>query len=121
MTDAARAAPSSRDWRTEIETVARGQALDAALQDVENYASLPAHTVGAISRDPSVTDVQPNRVMILDCVDLGDSRLIADTTGEVLDDLENRAERFRLRAEVVADGSAGWRVTRTSPALDESC
>jgi hypothetical protein len=120
VTDAARAAPAAQDWRPAIEAVARGQALEIALRDVENYASLPAHTVGAITRVPQVIAAEPTRVSILDCVDLGNSRVISDATGATLNDLENRVQRFRLRAEVMAAGDR-WLVETAEPALDEPC
>lgn len=121
VTDAARAAPTARDWRPEIEAVASGQALATALLDIRNYASLPAHTEGTISRDPTVSEVSASRATIHDCVDLGDSRLVHDVTGETLDDLANRVERFRLRAEVVVAADGRWRVDRTEPSLEEPC
>jgi hypothetical protein len=121
VTDAARAAPGSRDWRPAIEQVARGQAVETAMTDVENYASLPAHSVGTITRSPSVAQASATRVSITDCVDLGDAGVVSDTTGERLDDLENRVQRFRLYADVVAESDGRWVVERTSPALDETC
>lgn len=114
------AAPAARDWDPVLEGVATGQALDALRADVENYALVPAHTEGVVSRAPVVGSVAPDRVTVVDCVDLGDSRLVADRTGEVLDDLANRVQRYRYRAELVPRG-AGWVVERTAPALDEPC
>ena len=119
-TDAALAAPGIRDWRPELEAVSQGDALDAVLAEIENYRSLPAHTVGSIDRSPTVVSADTRTVSILDCVDLGDSQLVSDRTGAVLDDLENRVERFHLRAEVVSVGGR-WLVQQTSPALDEPC
>lgn len=91
------------------------------MTDVENYASLTARTIGTISRSPSVVDAQPTHVAILDCVDLVDSRLISDSTGEIFDDLENRVQRFQLHAQVVADAGGKWLVERAEPALEEPC
>lgn len=120
VTDSAFAAPASRDWTARIEEVAIGQAREALQIDVANYASVPAHAEGAVTRDPVVGDVTAERIEIVDCVDLGDSRLVADSTGEVLDDLENQVPRYRFRAELVMlDGR--WVVERTAPSLDEPC
>jgi hypothetical protein len=119
VSDAARAAPTERDWRPELESVSRGQALETALIDVANYASIPARTVGTISRSPVIDHGTPDSVTVLDCVDLGDSRLI-DASGGTLDDLENQLQRFRLRAEVVRDGDR-WLVEQTTPAVSEPC
>lgn len=120
VTDSAFAAPASRDWTARIEEVAIGQAREALQIDVANYASVPAHAEGAVTRDPVVGEVTPERIEIVDCVDLGDSRLVADSTGDVLDDLENRVPRYRFRAELVMlDGR--WVVERTAPSLDEPC
>lgn len=120
VTDSAFAAPASRDWTERIEEVAVGQAREALQVDVANYASVPAHAEGAVTRDPVVGAVTAERIEIVDCVDLGDSRLVVDSTGEVLDDLANRVTRYRFRAELVMlDGR--WVVEFTAPSLDEPC
>ncbi|WP_142058218.1 hypothetical protein [Pseudonocardia kunmingensis] len=120
VTDMALAAPALRDWTPRIEEVATGQARQALQADVVNYASVPAHTEGAVTRAPVVGRVTDERIQVVDCVDLGASRLISDTTGEVLDDLTNRVQRYRFRAELVeVDGR--WVVERTAPALGEPC
>lgn len=117
----ARSAPGSKDWDPELEAVATGQALATVRADVANYADLPAHTEGMLSRAPMVENATTGRVAILDCVDLGDVRLVADDSGKVLDDLVNRVQRYRFRAEVLADGGGSWRVDHTAPALEEPC
>ncbi|MGH3611265.1 MAG: hypothetical protein ACRDRK_01305 [Pseudonocardia sp.] len=114
------AAPSSRDWTAALGEVASGTALESVRRDVENYASFPAHTEGVISRAPAVGEASEGRVEIVDCVELGDSRLIADTTEEVLDDLANRTPRYRFRAGVLLQDGR-WLVDVTNPALDEPC
>ena len=121
ITDAAGAAPRSQDWTPKIKAVATGQALETALADISNYASLPAHTVGTITRDPKVATVTPARVSILDCVDLGTVHLVSDRNGSLLDDTKNRVERFHLRADVVPGPDGRWRVSTTAPALNEPC
>jgi hypothetical protein len=120
VTEAAFAAPGARDWAPELQGVATGSALESASRDVRNYADFPAHTEGAISRAPSVGATTDGHIEIVDCVDLGDSRLVADRTGEILDDLVNRVPRYRFRADVVLHGEQ-WLVERTEPALDEPC
>ena len=120
VTTAAFNAPKAKDWSIDLQDVASGTALAGATRDVLGYADFPAHTEGTISRSPTIGGVANSRVEIVDCVDLGDSRLIADTTGEVLDDLENQVPRFRFRAEVVERGGR-WLVDRAEPALDEPC
>jgi hypothetical protein len=120
VSEAAYASPGTRDWLPELESVASGSALEMLTTDVLNYASFPAHTEGAVSRAPVVARVTDSRVEIVDCIDLGDSRLIADQTGEVLDDLANRVPRYTYRAEVVAQDDR-WLVDRAEPALDEPC
>lgn len=120
VTEAAYAAPSSRDWSVELQNVASGSALRSADEDVRNYAGFPAHIEGTVARAPTVENATDSAVEIADCVELGDSRLIADTTGEVLDDLENRVPRYRFRAEVI-QRNGRWLVDRAEPALDEPC
>lgn len=114
------ASPGTRDWAPELREVATGSALDGALATVRNYASLPAHIEGAVSRAPAVDAVGAGTVRILDCVDLGNSLLVADESGEVLDDLANRVPRYRFRAEVVSTDGA-WLVTSAEPRTDEPC
>ncbi len=121
VTDAARAAPKAQDWTPQIQALAAGQALQSALIDVHNFASLPAHRVGRITRTPAVGSATDRRVEIRDCVDLGDSRLISDTDGRSLDDLQHRVQRFRLQAMVEIGPDGRWLVTTTTPALDEPC
>jgi hypothetical protein len=89
--------------------------------DIANYASLPAHIVGTITRDPKVASVTPGRVSILDCVDLGTVHLVSDRNGGLLDDTKNRVERFHLRADVVPGPDGRWLVSTTAPALNEPC
>jgi hypothetical protein len=120
VNDAAMADPAAKDWRPELEEVAQGQALESLLKDVENYASLTARTVGDIRRDPAVESASTMRVSIVDCVDLGDSLVVSDS-GQVFDDLDNRVQRYRFRADVAVGDDGRWRVDRTAPALDEPC
>lgn len=54
VTDSAFAAPASRDWTARIEEVAVGQAREALQIDVANYAGVPAHAEGAVTRAPVV-------------------------------------------------------------------
>ncbi len=119
VTDAALAAPSERNWTPRMQEVATGQALESLRRDVENYASVPAHTEGAVKRAPVVAGSAAGRVDIVDCVDLGDSRLVSDD-GQVLDDLANRVPRFVYRAGLVHQNGR-WVVERTAPALDQPC
>jgi hypothetical protein len=121
VVDAARAAPKSQDWTPKIETLATGQALQSALLDVANFASLPAHVVGTVTRDPSVAAVTPVQISILDCVDLGAAHLVSDRNGALLDDTKNRVERFQLRADLVPGSDGRWLVSTTAPALNERC
>ncbi|OLT11765.1 hypothetical protein BJF78_26235 [Pseudonocardia sp. CNS-139] len=88
---------------------------------MENYISLSARTVGAVAHRPDVAQVGSAQVSVVDCVDLGDSRLMSDATGEVFDDLENRVQRYRFHAELRVDPDGRWRVHETEPALDEPC
>ena len=120
VSEAAYAAPGARDWRPELASVASGSALEMVSRDVATYAGFPAHTEGSASRAPVVAVVGDTSVQIVDCVDLGDSRLVADRTGEVLDDLANRVQRYTYRAETVRRGDM-WVVDRAEPALDEPC
>ncbi|WP_298800746.1 hypothetical protein [Pseudonocardia sp. 73-21] len=121
IADAARAAPRTGDWTPRIEAVASGQALQTVLTDVRNYADLPAHTVGTITRTPTITAVTPPRVSILDCVDIGDTVLLSDKDGSRLDDAANRVRRFQLRADVVEAADGKWLVDTTTPELEQPC
>ncbi|MDN5914224.1 MAG: hypothetical protein L0I76_03805 [Pseudonocardia sp.] len=120
VTDAAFASPGSRDWTTRTREVATGQALESLSRDIANYASIPAHTEGTVSRAPTVSNAAPDRVAIVDCVDISDSRLVSDDDGQVLDDLANRVPRYLYRAEVIPRGDR-WVVERTAPSLAEPC
>lgn len=120
VTDAAFAAPSKQDWTPRMKDVATGQALDSLQRDVENYAGVPAHTEGAVKRAPRVAGSTDGRVDIVDCIDLGDSRLVSDYDGQVLDDLANRVPRYVYRAGLV-NQNGRWLVDRTTPALDQPC
>jgi hypothetical protein len=117
VVDSARAAPRSQDWTPKIKELATGQALRSALTDVANFASLPAHVVGTVTRDPSVAGVTPAKISILDCVDLGTAHLVSDRNGDLLDDTKNRVKRFHLRAELVPSPDGRWLVSTTAPAL----
>ena len=120
VTDSAFTAPGSQDWTAQLRSVATGSALASVTTDVANYASYPAHQVGTATRSPKVDTVAAGRVRIVDCVDLGDSRLVADKTGAVLDDIANRAPRYRFRAEI-ANTTGPWLVDVTTPELDQPC
>ena len=120
VTSSAFAAPSSRDWRPDLEAVAVGPAFDAAMQDILSSAALPAHVEGAVARAPEVQESTPERVEIVDCIDLQDSLLVNDLTGEVYDDIENRVPRYTFRAEV-ANIDNIWMVEQIAPALEDPC
>lgn len=120
VTQAAFAAPTARDWTGQLQAVATGPALESVLADVRNYAAFPAHTEGSVTRAPVVAGESAGVVEIVDCVDLGESRLVADATGESLDDVANRVPRYRFRAEVI-ELDQRWLVQRTEPDLDEPC
>ena len=113
-------APAAQDWTPALAQVASGPALDSVLLDVRNYAAYPAHTEGGVSRSPQVVRTSPTDVEIVDCVDLGDSRLVADDTGELLEDLSNRRQRYTFRATVALQADR-WRVDRTEPLLEQPC
>lgn len=120
VTQEAYTAPGARDWEPEVSAVASGAAFDSLLRDIRNYAEFPAHFEGVVSRAPVVADATDTSVKIVDCVDLRDSRLVADRTGEVLNDLANRVQRYSYRADVVLSGDR-WLVGRTEAALEEPC
>ena len=124
ISEAAFASPTAQDWQTEMAKVARGQALTDVMLEIRNYASVPAHLEGPVDHAPSVDPgipATPDRVAVLDCIDISKSRAITDTDGSVIDDLANRAERYHYRAQVVRDSTKGWLVETTTPALDEPC
>jgi hypothetical protein len=121
VVDAARAAPGSQNWTPKIQALATGQALQSALTDIANFASLPARVVGTVTREPSVAGVAPGQIHILDCVDLGTAHLVSDRNGVLLDDTKNRVKRFHLRAELVPGPDGRWLVSTTAPALNERC
>lgn len=120
VTQEAYAAPGARDWAPKVSTVASGPAFDSLMRDVRNYAEFPAHFEGVVSRAPVVAEVTDTSVKIVDCVDLGDSRVVADRTGEVLNDLANRVQRYTYRADVVLSDDR-WLVGSTAAALEEPC
>jgi len=120
VVDAAFAAPGSQDWSPRLAEVATGPALASVSVDVANYAGFPAHRTGTVKRAPSVVSSDVKHVDILDCVDISGVSLVADKTGQPLDDTVNRVPRYRFSASVVVtDGR--WLVERTSPMLDQPC
>ena len=124
ISEQAFAAPKAQDWRAELSKVADGQALADVMLEIENYASVPAHLEGAIAHSPTVESAGPStagRIAVLDCIDIGSSRAVADSNGAVIDDLENRVERYHYRAQVARDSAGRWLVETTAPALDEPC
>lgn len=120
VTEDAFAAPRARDWTAELESVASGQALESAMADYLTYRDYPAHSEGRVSRAPVVESATEERVVIVDCLDLGESLLIADETGDILDDLDNRVQRYTLRADLVRTDTE-WQVDHLRPALDQPC
>lgn len=124
VSELAFAAPTAQDWETELSMVARGQALTDVVIEVRNYASVPAHVEGAITHDarpdPALAP-QPDRVAVLDCIDISGSMLVADADGAVLDDQVNQPPRYLYRAEVVRDASGRWLVEAAAPSLDQPC
>lgn len=124
VSELAFAAPTAQDWETELSMVARGQALTDVVIEVRNYASVPAHVEGAIFHearpDPALAP-QPDRVAVLDCIDISGSMLVADADGAVLDDQVNQPPRYRYRAEVVRDTTGRWLVETAAPSLDQPC
>lgn len=124
MSEQAFAAPTAKDWQPELARTARGQALDDVMVEIRNYASIPARVRGTIGHAPSVDLAvvpTPDRVAVVDCVDISASTLVADADGTVLDDQANQATRYRYRAEVVNDGTGRWLVEKATPALAERC
>ena len=124
ISEQAFAAPTAQDWQAELSKVARGQALADVMLEIENYASVPAHVEGAVTRNPTIDPGAPQsqqRVAITDCLDLSESRLVADKNGAELGDVQNQPERYRFRAQVARDATGKWLVDTTSPALTEPC
>lgn len=118
----ANAAPGAKDWAAELRQLARGQALDAALLDVQNYASLSARVEGRLGQSPVVdpaTMSTAERVAVLDCLDATGVRVLK-ADGTELGDSTNQAPRYRYRAEVVRDGDRWW-VEKTTPSPEETC
>ncbi|MDN5758884.1 MAG: hypothetical protein L0H59_10170 [Tomitella sp.] len=124
VSELAFAAPTAQDWEAELSMVARGQALTDVIIEVRNYASVPAHVEGTITHDarpdPTLAP-EPDRVAVLDCVDISGSMLVADADGAVLDDQVNQPPRYQYRAEVVRDTSGRWLVEVAAPSLDQPC
>lgn len=120
VTQDAFAGPGTRDWAPDVAAVASGAAQESLMRDIDNYADYPAHSEGIVSRAPVVVEVTETTASIVDCVDLGDSRLVADLTGEVLDDLTNRVQKYTFRADVVQIGDR-WLVDRTNAIQEEPC
>lgn len=112
--------PGTRDWAPDVAAVASGSARASLMRDIDNYAEFPAHSEGVVSRAPVVVEVTETTASIVDCVDLGDSRLVADLTGEVLDDLTSRVQRYTFRADIVRMGEH-WLVDRTDAIQEEPC
>lgn len=118
----ANADPAAKDWAAELRQLARGQALDAALLDVQNFASLSARVEGRLGQSPAVDPTamsSAERVAVLDCLDATDVRVLK-ADGTELGDSANQAPRYRYRAEVVRDGDRWW-VEKTTPSPDETC
>jgi hypothetical protein len=124
ISEEAFAAPGSKDWAAELSAVARGQALEDVMLEIRNYASVPAHVEGTITHQPVVDAAAapaPDRVAIVDCVDISNSDLVSDGDGRVLDDEVNETPRYLYRALVVRDDSGRWLVDTTTPFLNQPC
>jgi hypothetical protein len=115
------AAPGSRDWTSDLTSVASGQALDSLQADIANYANYPAHNQGNVGHAPTVQTAAVDSVSIVDCVDMTNYRLVADKTGEILTDVENQPAHFEYHAQVTRGGSGAWLVNQTKPELDKPC
>ncbi len=121
LADQARADPGSRDWSTELTTVARGQALQGLVADIENYADLPAHAEGAITRTPTIDTATPERATVVDCVDVSKYLIVGDKSRTIFSDTANQVPRIRNKPEVAPDSNGQWLVEQTRPAPDEPC
>lgn len=117
----ARAAPKARDWTPELATVASGDALESVTADIDNYADVPAHFEGTISRTPTIQTATPDRVEITDCLDMTSYLLRADANGELLSDTANQVPRFTFVARVVPDPSGRWLVDDIDAKLSQPC
>jgi hypothetical protein len=118
----ANAAPTQKDWAAELRQLARGQALDAAVLDVQNYASLSARVEGRLGQSPAVdpaVTATDGKVAVLDCLEATGVRVLA-ADGRQLGDQTNQTPRYRYRAEIVRDGDRWW-VERTAPSPEEPC
>lgn len=124
ISEQAFAAPTARDWRAELGKVARGQAFEDTLADVRTYAGVPAHLEGRITRsaiiDPGFSPAA-NRVDVLDCVDVSNSKVVTDKDGINLSDTANQVPRYRYRAQVLKDQGGSWLVEKATAAVDEPC
>jgi hypothetical protein len=121
LSEKAFAAPGSRDWSSDLASVASGQALESLQAEIANYASYPAHDQGSVGHAPSVRTAAADSVSVVDCLDMSNYLLVADETGEVLTDVKNRPLRFQYHATVTRGASGAWQVDQTSPALDQPC
>ena len=117
----ASAAPNAQDWTTEFRTVASGEALDELIADTDNYADYPAHFEGTVGRAPTVQTASPDRVAIVDCLDMTSYLLRGDRTNEILTDTVHQVPRFRFHAEVIPDPSGRWLVDQVEAKLSEPC
>ena len=124
ISDEAFAEPSSQDWLPRLQAVSQGQAYDAVVAEAKNYANFPAHVSGKPQRQPSVESTsaaQTPSVNIQDCIDIGDSKVVADRTGEVLTDTASQKNRYKYRATVVRSQDGRWRVGSTTAEPDKPC
>ncbi len=120
-------APREKDWRPELAKAMADPALTDYLDEVENLASVPAHTEGRYGRSPKVTSVsvaRPQRVVVTDCLDATGEHLLSDKPGEHGRNLDHpdQPRRYEFEAQVVRYPEPDrWLVQQVQPRLEKPC
>lgn len=124
------AQPRARDWRPVLGKYFGPPALETMLIDIKDYAKWPAHEAGhARPLSPKVVKVKsnsrrPHTVIIEDCIDASEYRVVSDRAGEKGKDLTdpNQPDRYRFEARLAWYPKPKiWRVYQQEARLEEPC
>ena len=127
ISEEAAAAPRGVDWPGELGKVMADPALSAYVAELENLASVPAHSRGEYGRSPKVTSVslaQPPRVVVTDCLDATNEHLVSEKPGEAGRSLDHpdQPQRYEFEAQLVRyPNPERWLVQQVQARLEKSC
>jgi hypothetical protein len=127
ISEEAAASPRGMDWPMELAKVMADPALSAYVAELENLASVPAHSRGQYGRSPAVTSVSlapPPRVVVTDCLDATNDHLISEKPGDAGKSLDHpdQPKHYEFEAQIVRYPSPDrWLVQQVQARLEKPC